>query len=317
MAEPSVIDDRPTARGRPWFLRHQIDWRDKTSKWSLTRQGKRDGSRSIPHLHPDYDDTQPLTDDQLRSTGTISRIHAVGAARVHDIGMEWHADRARIESKASAIAGEFHSLHMRVKDSQRRLVDFETESPEPKRTEPAISTIAEQGTDTAIGFDPSNARNRAADAAHEAAIARRSAERTQLRDAITAARETIARLPFDYHALELEIQQIHDLCQRDANRHREFAYELMAIYWTANQSARRTWWRRLIWRIRKRQYPPLPVFRTLPIEPETWEAHPEAPVLPELDTSITSTLDNDRAQPLTMESEKAEADDLTPGGIRS
>ncbi len=273
----TVIDDRQTTRDRPGFLSQIVERRDKRSRWTLSRQGKRDGARNIPNVAAlDAHNDAVLSDDQLRSIGAISRIHSNGAARVHELGMEWRSDEARLVSTAIELASQRSALHARIAELQRQQSNFETNHPKDD-SRPAVGTAPRALStpsdffDDAGGYDVSAARSARAAAENARREKERAARRVAIDDSLVQAIESLSQIPLQIHAIRQELIQDHELCVNDAARHRTFAYELMSVYWAQNQATRRTWWRRFLSKIRKKPLATLPQFRVLTIDPETWE----------------------------------------------
>lgn len=269
-----AIDDRETTRRRPWFLRHTVDRRDRQSQWSLVRQGKRDGAKGIPTVPADASGDVPFSNEELLSIGTFARVHAVGTARVNEMGMEWRADEARLVTCATEAAGEIRAIEARIAELQRQASEFDKKNPEIESPQ-AANKPAEQAADELLdgggGYNAEDARIQKRLAAHAASVRDREAQRRNIDEALLAAVEELARSPFRLRAVFEELITAHDLCCRDADRHRQFSAELASMYWSANQMARRVWWRRIISRLGKRNLPTLPAFKSVPIPESSWE----------------------------------------------
>jgi hypothetical protein len=215
-----------------------------------------------------------LDERETLSTGPIARMHAMGAARVHDIGMQWRDTQTMLVDEGMAAAGEMRTmlertvvLTERVEKLKQELEGFGPEAPLP------AGPLSTDGVIDLNALTVDTTRSVAQRALHQDRQ-RRAEARKRLVDAedqLQDAREKAKSLPMRIAAARESLVTRHDLAVRDADRHRSFAYELMATYWGANQAARRTWWRRLIRRIRRRPLIALPTMTTPLIPYSEWE----------------------------------------------
>ena len=270
-----LIEDRAGASARPWHLSHHVQFADRRSKWALVGSGRRDGARNIPHVADNHLPSEPLSEAEWLSVGSLSRLLHIGSARIAHLGMEFRADEARLVERAIARAAEIGVLRARAASLGRRRDNFDQDIPAPEAPKQRGRTdVVGEGErrDTSGGYDASRAVNARNLRAHEQVVLARDEQRRRLVGELDEGAETQARLQAEITAVREELVDLHDMAVRDADRHRSFAAELMSMYWTANQRARRSWWRRLWCRLRHRPLPPIPLFSPPLIARQSWES---------------------------------------------